>query len=192
MRTVIATLAAILTLAACVTINVYFPSVEAAEAADEILGTIRGNDDEQSAVWEARGVLLAAAGGVLDLIVPPAHAQAPDFSVKSPAIDKLVASLKQRFNQLKPYLDSGAVGVSNQGTEVIRDRNLIPLPERNKVRQLVEQQARDWDALYREIARVNNRPEWEGEIRRTFFERTQGSLRPGWWYQDAGGAWKQR
>jgi uncharacterized protein YdbL (DUF1318 family) len=50
----------------------------------------------------------------------------------------------------------------------------------------------DWNALYREIAKANGRPEWEQDIRDTFAQRNVANLDRGWWYQDRGGAWVQK
>ena len=48
------------------------------------------------------------------------------------------------------------------------------------------------DTVYREIAVANGHPEWEQQIRETFARQWVSSARGGWWYQDAGGAWKQK
>jgi len=51
---------------------------------------------------------------------------------------------------------------------------------------------RDRQAVYREIAIANNHPEWEAQIRETFAKQWLQQARPGWYYQDASGAWKQK
>lgn len=186
-----------LLLAACVTINVYFPAAEAERAADRIIDEVRGTsaaDDEDTTSrlrFEAMPARFAAA--VADFLVPAAHAQGqPDFDASSPAKRALEQSLKQRFPQLKPYYDSGAIGLTARGTIEIRDRSLIPLNERNRVRQLVSEQNADWESLYREIARINGRPEWEDEIRNVFADRWIAKAERGWYYRDAGGQWRQK
>ncbi|MCA8967621.1 MAG: DUF1318 domain-containing protein, partial [Planctomycetes bacterium] len=140
----------------CVTINIYFPEAAAQQAADRIIDEVRGvrdaAGDETSAVLSAPpGVLVAALGRALDWLVPPAAAQAANFDASSPASRALEQSLKARFPALKPYLDTGAVGLTAAGLLDIRDRNAIPLAERNRVRQLVTEQNTDWEALYQEI-----------------------------------------
>jgi len=189
---------ALVATAACVTINVYFPSAEAAEAADRIIDEVRGANDASdesaarlSAPARLRRSLTAFAASALDFVVPPAHAQV-DFNASSPATRSLEASLKKRFSDLKPYYQSGAIGVTREATVAIRDRNLIPLPERSRVLKLVADQNADWNALYMEIAKANNHPEWESQIRSTFAERNVAKLDSGWWYQDSGGGWKQK
>jgi len=145
-------------------------------------------DDEMN---RAQRVLLAAAAGVLDLLVPPAHAQA-DLNIATPVVKQLTQSMEARHAQLKKYYDAGAVGLTRDGLVEIRDQNLIPLPERNAARKLVAEENADRVNLYREIATANNHPEWEADIRTTFAERWITRASAGWYYQDKSGAWKQK
>jgi hypothetical protein len=183
--------------ASCVTINVYFPSAEAAEAADVILERVYGEEDQsgnaQSALPPAAaepGVTALVAMRVLDFLVPAAQAQ--DFNISTPTSERLQASLKKRVDQLRPFYESGAIGTSKDAAVAIRDRNLIPLPDRNRVLKLVEEQSRDWNALYAEIARANGNPDWTDDIRKTFYERNVAQLSKGWWYEQPDGSWKQK
>lgn len=192
--------------AACVTINVYFPEAEAQRAADRIIEEVRGGAASQppgeddgnttghlAAPPPVMPPVSATLLAVLDALVPPAHAQSrADFDVSSPATRTLRQSLKERFERLKPYYDSGAIGLTADGTIDFRDRGLIPLAERNRVRQLVAEQNADWESLYREIARINGHPEWEDEIRDTFAERWIAKAQPGWYYRDESGNWRQQ
>ena len=100
--------------------------------------------------------------------------------------------MEARHAQLKKYYDSGAVGLTRDGLVEVRDQNLVPLPERNAARKLVADENADRANLYREIASANGHPEWETDIRTTFAERWVSKAAPGWYYQDASGAWKQK
>jgi uncharacterized protein len=191
-----------LALSACVTINVYFPAAAAEKAADRIIEDVWGGKpaepeeeqgDKQSAVRRSgtEEILLASAAAVLDLLVTPAHAQA-DLNIDTPAVRQLTQSMEARHASLKKYYDSGAVGLTRDGLIEIRDQNLVPLPERNAARRLVSEDNADRANLYREIASANGHPEWEADIRATFAERWVGKAAPGWYYQDKGGAWKQK
>lgn len=193
-------LACCLAVAACVTINVYFPAAAAEKAADKIIDDIWGgpgqpakNDDKRGALELDRSgdVLLAAAHSVLNLLIPSAHAQA-DLNVSTPAIRQLTQSMEARHAQLKKYYDSGAIGLTRDGLVEVRDQNLVPLPERNSVRKLVADENADRANLYREIATANGHPEWEADIRKTFGERWASRASPGWYYQDKDGNWKQK
>jgi uncharacterized protein YdbL (DUF1318 family) len=145
-------------------------------------------DDEMN---RAQRVLLAAAAGVLDLLVPPAHAQA-DLNIATPVVKQLTQSMEARHAQLKKYYDAGAVGLTRDGLVEIRDQNLIPLPERNAARKLVADENADRANLYREIANANGHPEWEMDIRKTFAERWIERASPGWYVQGADGKWQRK
>lgn len=187
-----------LALSACVTINVYFPAAAAEKAADKIIEDVLGDaaakGDKRTSVHEgASQMLLAAAGGVLNFLVPTANAQAQaDLNIATPAVRQLTESMEARFAQLKKYLDSGAVGFARDGLVEVRDQNLIPLPERNAVRKLVADENADRASLYREIASANGHPEWETDIRSTFASRWASRAAAGWYVQDSNGNWKQK
>lgn len=188
-----------LLLSACVTINVYFPAAAAEKAADRIIEDVWGTDAQKSNTnkrselrpLQPERVLLAAAGAVLDLLVPTANAQA-DLNIATPVVKQLTASMETRHAQLKKYYDSGAVGLTRDGLIEIRDQNLVPLPERNAARKLVADENADRANLYREIANANGHPEWEADIRKTFAERWIGRASAGWYVQDEKGQWKQK
>jgi uncharacterized protein YdbL (DUF1318 family) len=135
--------------------------------------------------------LLAVTHGMAGFIVSDANAQGVDFDKPSPQKQALENSLAQRFPSLKPFYDSGAIGITDSGLIDIRDRGLVPLKDRNTVVQLVAAQNKDWDALYSEIARLNGHPEWLDDIRRTFAKRWIAKADKGWYYRD-GGTWKQK
>ena len=191
-----------LALSACVTINVYFPAAAAEKAADKIIEDVWGSsgkpapksDKQSSTVEGERGsrILLAAGGSLLDLLIPPASAQGADLNIATPAVRQLTQSMEARHAQLKKLYDSGAVGLTRDGLIEIRDQNLVPLPERNAARKLVADENADRSSLYREIATANGHPEWETDIRTTFAQRWADKASGGWYYQDAGGAWKQK
>lgn len=180
---------------ACVTINVYFPAEAAERAADRIIRDVYGEDTgtkaEPAGPQSRNGFPAGQGPAILDWLIAPAHAGA-DLSVDSPAIRKLQASMEARHRQLSPYYASGAIGMTRDGQISIRDQKEIPLQERNSVKTLVAQENTDRKALYAEIARANDHPEWEAEIRQTFASRWVGNAPRGWWYMDAGGGWKQK
>jgi uncharacterized protein YdbL (DUF1318 family) len=189
-----------LLVAACVTINVYFPAQAAEKAADRIIDDVWGpqsqpapkSDDKTSLLLPGgvQRVLVAAAGAVLDIVIPAAQAQV-DLDVSTPEIRAITASMESRHAQLAKYYSSGAVGFTSDGLVEVRDQNAIALPERNAVRQLVADENRDRSALYTQIAKANSHPEWEKDIRETFAKRWIAKAQSGWYYKD-GGAWKQK
>jgi len=190
----------LLFVSACVTINVYFPAEAAEKAADRIILDVYGATPQQAPQqkpaepqsllevpdFPARVLMVA-----LDWLVSPAHAEV-DLSINTPAIKQLTASMEARHRALAPYYASGAVGMTRDGEITVRDQKLVPLAERNTVRNLVAEENRDRTSLYTEMARANGHPEWEAEIRATFARRWVDNAHAGWWYMDASGAWKQK
>ncbi len=181
----------LVTLGACVTINVYFPAAAAEQAADRIIDEVWGKDGprkpEPSSRLDGRRMVAAA----LDWLVPAARAQSADIDISSPAIAAIRASMRARHPQLAPFYESGAVGLTDDGRLAVRDARAVPLRDRQRLKGLVAAENRDRDALYREIARANGHPEWESEIRATFARRWIERARPGWWYRRSG-RWVRR
>lgn len=186
---------------ACVTVNIYFPAAAAEKAADRIIQDvwdIRPEAEQEQPTpqggwletWSDRR--LALGERALNIILPTALAQQVEIDISTPAINRIKQRMEARHQQLKPYYDSGAVGLTQDGLLSVRDLSVIPLPERNKVRQWVAEENRDRSALYREIAIANNHAEWEDEIRNTFARRWIANARPGWWYQDKAGNWRKK
>ncbi len=138
----------------------------------------------------APAILVHLAAGALDLLVPAAAAQA-NLDISTPAINALQSSMSARHQQLATYYDNGAVGLTDEGLVALRDPKAVPLNERPRVTQLVAEENRDRNALYRAIAEANGHPEWEPDIRATFARRWIERARSGWWYE-SGGGWSQR
>src|SRR4030095_5300582 len=120
-----------------------------------------------------------------------AHAQA-NLEINTPAITALQQSMQRRFAELKPFLDSGAVGLTRDGNVALRDANAVPLPQRQQVNALIAAENADRASLYREVARANGRPEWEQDIRNTFGQRWIEKAPAGWYYQSTGGTWARK
>jgi hypothetical protein len=187
--------AGVLALGACVTINVYFPAAQAQEAAEEFVEKVLGEEGE--APKAAPAPPQASAGGsgwsLMSVLISSAHAQEADITIRTPAIQAIQDRMATRFQTgLQPHFDSGALGFGNDGRVVLRDPTRVGLRDRVSVSQLVADENRDRDAVYREIAVANNHPEWEAQIRETFARQWVASARAGWWYQAADGSWKQK
>ena len=187
----------LLFVAACVTINVYFPAEAAQKAADRIIQDVYGEQPgETVAPVEPQSRLqyheTSFPGDVLlDWFISPAHANA-DISVNTPAIQQLKASMEKRHRQLAPYYTSGAIGMTRDGEVTLRDQKLVPLKDRNAAKSHLSKENNDRSALYREIASANGHPEWEPEIRNTFAKRWVSNAPAGWWYMNPQGAWVQK
>jgi len=204
MRTLGMQAAAMALLAACVTINVYFPAAEAKEAAKQFVEKVIGDQAQptqpapETPKPEAKspgGMAMLDGFDPLMLIgIGEARAQsAPDITIKTPAIQAIQARMASRFDSdLRSGFDSGALGFTRDGLVVVRDAGKLALKDRVAVNQAVADDNRDRKAVYREVAVANNHPEWEAQIRGVFAKQWIDSARSGWWYQDASGGWKQK
>lgn len=115
-----------------------------------------------------------------------------NLEINTPAIAGLQSSMQQRHAQLAGLYAKGAVGLTRDGNIALRDANAVPLPQRQQVNSLISAENQDRAALYREIARANGKPEWENDIRATFAQRWIQKAQPGWYYQNASGAWTRK
>ena len=192
----------------CVTVNIYFPAAAAEKAADQIILDVwhqqggaaeatkaattppaaknSGAKNEHSAL-DPRRIVVAA----LSAISGEAHAQNVDFNASSPQIEQIKARMASRFGELRPFLDSGAIGLTADGLIAVHDANAASLADRARMNQLVSAENKDRKALYQAIADANNQPGWAGQIQKTFAERWISQAQSGWWYQ-SGGSWKQK
>ena len=203
-------LAALGLLAGCVTVNVYFPAAAAQKAADKIINAVTGGSGNgagqsaspqkpaaspppaaRNAPAQPQSLLARLTGRVVMALVPVAHAAGQaDLDISTPQIRAIVADMHQRFAQLKPYFQSGVIGITSEGVIAVRDQSTVPLMQRARLAQLVAQQNRDLSQLYAQIADANGHPQWVGNIRSTFASRWIAHAKQnGWYYRDASGTW---
>ncbi len=180
-------------LSACVTINIYFPAAQAQEAAERIVDDILqtgptprvkqmpAEDDKQGSL-QTQGLM----GSILDFLIPPAHAAQPNFSVETPEIRKIQASLKSRHGSLEPFYDSGALGFSDDGRLAVHNDKAVSLKDRTRMKQLMDQENADRDRLYQAIAEANGQPQWEQQVRDVFADTWINKAKGGWWYRKDG------
>lgn len=121
----------------------------------------------------------------------PVMAQA-NLEINTPGIAAIQGSMQKRHGELAPLYASGAVGLTRDGNVALRDPATVPLAQRAAVNGLIAAENQDRASLYREIARANNHPEWEGDIRNTFGQRWVDRAQAGWYYQNAAGAWQRK
>lgn len=184
-------------LVSCVTINVYFPSAAAERAAEEFVEDVLGESRDESSLFDPvhvpGNIVHLAATGVLDFLVPSAQAQQPDFKINTPQINAIKKRMAERQrSSLNAWFDAGAIGFSNDGLVAIRDRSAVGLDQRRRLESVVADENRDRNAVYREIAVANGRPEWEGEVRDTWSREWVRNARPGWWFQRPDGSWQKK
>ena len=179
-------------LAACITVNIYFPAPEVREAAEKIVDETWG--DTASTEPVAPGQSGAGKPSWFSALGPaPAHGADVDINVSTAALRTLIANEKKRAKELKPYLNAGYVGIGRNGMLVIRNLDDVPLREQAAIRRLVEAENRNRESLYREIAKANDfGDDHVPEIQRIFAETWIKKAERGWWIQKTNGTWAQK
>ncbi|HET7931473.1 MAG TPA: DUF1318 domain-containing protein [Rhodanobacteraceae bacterium] len=201
-------LLAMLLLAGCVTINVYFPAAAAQKAADKVISNIMGPADAPPAsAPPASSAQPASSGGgashggrseplalrLLDAVVPAAYADEPvNIDIQTPAIAAIEARMGARYRStLKALLESGAIGFTHNGDVAIHDAAKIPLPERASANRAIAAENADRAELYKQIGIANGHPEWAQSMRETFAKRwISRAQHSGYYYKDASGNWQ--
>ncbi len=129
------------------------------------------------------------------LLITPQFSIAQDeheFDINTPAIMLLQKSMANRFPQLKPHFESGAIGLTHDGAIARRDAAPIDANATLMLESLISEENKDRATLYREIARANRRPEWESDLRTTFGKRWISRMPIGWYYREGNGQWQRK
>jgi uncharacterized protein YdbL (DUF1318 family) len=170
----------------CITVNIYFPAPEVRQAAEEIVEETWGAESPRPQATKESSWLR---------LLEPARAQAQeaDINVSTAAIRALKESMRQRADQLKPFLKAGRVGIGRDGMLAVRALDGVPLREQATIRRLVEAENRDRANLYREIAEANSfGSDRIPDIQRIFAETWIDKAEKGWPIQKPDGTWQLR
>lgn len=186
-------------IAACVTVNIYFPAATVEKTADQIVSDVYGQAPpapenaapETQPSSEASGhrslaVRLAALAG-------PAEAQAAEAtSVSNAAIRGLKNQLAQNFQELKPFYEKGNVGIGQDGMLVVRNQDGLALPDVARMRRVVAADNQTRTQLYQEVAKaLSLQPSQVGQIQEIFARKWIDEAPKGYYVQQ-GGAWKRK
>lgn len=179
---------------ACVTVNIYFPAAAVERAADQIVKETWGTPAEPATTVPQPQSQYSNPVRIASLrFIGVAHAQEADINVSNPAIRALKDSIKRRSDAIKPFMDRGNVGIAQDGLLAIRGIDGLSLKERAEIKQLVDAENRDREALYGEIAKANNiPPENIPRIKSIFAKSWIEQARPGWSIQDGQGNWRKK
>ena len=152
---VLSVLIALLVLAACVTINIYFPAEKVESVAGEIVDEIRGREqgsDKPSSDSSLNNVLER-----IRMALAPAQAWAQDVKeVSNPTIRALKGRMKARYEQLKPFYQKNLLTEGNNGYVSIASTQGLGLKEKRDLNSLVSSENSDRQQLYSEVAKALN------------------------------------
>lgn len=170
----------------CVTINIYFPAEEIRGVADRIVDEVYGEKAKP-----AKPVPVSPDSSFIPNWTTGVAYAAQDIDVTTPEIRAIRADMKDRFDQLEPYLNSGNVGIAADGLLAIRGTDGLNLKQRAELNRLVDAENKDRMRLYQEIARANGFPEKAQEVQSIFAKSWRSKAAKGWYLQDGKG-WKQK
>lgn len=194
-----------------ITVNVYFPAAELEDAATQIEQEIRSDtpdggapeapspapssDSVPKAGREPQGAILWPLWRYVHLTIGPATAEAQgiDVNIKTPTIRSLIASRKQRYTSLRPLLDQCILGETQNGLVELTSQPGVSLKDKARAKQLRDQENRDRQKLYQEIATANHLPAARiGDVAAIFANVNQREAPRGWCIQEANGKWQKK
>lgn len=183
--------ALVLLVAACVTVNVYFPASAVQKVADEIVEDVRtkgpGPEVKPGPTSWLRENLKQVLPGPKEVYAEM------NIDVSTPAIRALRESMKGRFPLLKPLYDKGNIGENNRGLLETRDAGGLSLKDTAQLNKLVGQENNDRTALYKEIVSANKLgQEALAQVQKLFANSWRDKSRSGWWIQGDNGAWERK
>jgi len=197
--------AALLAVAACVTINVYFPEKAIEDLSQQIEEEVQkkaaeidvGEPPPAEQDEEPQKETPGGSSGLFDSLlgIRPAYASdVPAPEVSNPAIRKIIDSRAARAGRLGEFKTMGVIGENNQALIEVRALDqLEDLRLRSEVQKLVRAENEDRERLFKEIAAA------EGvdlsqlpRIRETYAATLRSNAAPGEWIQTAAGEWRQK
>lgn len=174
--------------AACVTINIYFPAEQVRGAADRIVDEVWGERAQDAAPAPPQK---APGSSFLRLLGPSQAYAAQDIDITTPEIRAIREAMKERSASLFPYLDAGKIGVGADGFLKVRTLDGLDLRSKGEVNRLVKAENDDRQRLYKEIAKANGFPDQVGEVQAIFAETWRQKAAPGW-FLERNGAWNPK
>lgn len=188
------TFISIISLAACVTVNIYFPAAAIQKAADEIVNDVRGTqgkEEPKSQKSDKQSFILEELRG---FSIGPKEANAQiNIDVTTPAIRNLKQALKDNFPALKPFFDKGAIGENNMALVETKDAAGLNLKEKADLKRVSDQENSNRMALYNEIVKANKlAADSLPKIQKIFAKSWRDAAQPGWWIQNENSQWEKK
>jgi uncharacterized protein YdbL (DUF1318 family) len=177
----------------CVTINIYFPAEDVRQAADRIVDEVYGVPGGAGAGGSPTQEAPVGPGSFLQQLFGTRSAYAQqDIDISTPEIRAIRAAMKERGAELAPYLDSGHIGIGQDGLLAVRTLDGLELKERARVSRLVADENADRLRLYAEIARANGFADKADEVQQIFAQSWREKAPAGWYLQQPDGSWQQK
>ncbi|TVM19422.1 DUF1318 domain-containing protein [Oceanidesulfovibrio indonesiensis] len=175
--------------AACVTVNIYFPTQQVDKTAEQIVDQVYGIEQPEGGngdVPEQNGgsSSIRDAFRMVAGYFGPAVAHAQDATtVSNPAIRQLKNQIAANHNQLKPYYEKGAVKIGKDGMLVVANTSGLSVAEQAELKRLVRADNQARSSLYNEVAKALDISQSEvGKIKDIFAKH---------WREKAPASWLQ-
>ncbi len=185
---------------ACVTVNIYFPAVEAQKTAEEIVKDIRGKSTlpkkkpkkTKPESWHLKPEP-AQISRIGRLFITSAYAQEGALEVSNTTIRALKASMKKRYPSLMSFLQKGNLGENNKGFIAVRSWQGLNLRQRAQLKRLLEAENQDRRRLYQEVAKaLQIDPSQIEKLQKIFAKEWQKTAPQGTWIQKENGRWVRK
>jgi len=174
-------------IAACVTVNIYFPAAEVKKTADEFVDDVYKKDTSES------GEEQSSLHRFLEWLGPQEARAQKASQVSNAAIRGLKAQIGEHHSKLEPFYASGAIGITNDGYLTIKDKSKLSLSELGKVRQLVEKDNRARKQLYKEVVKALDLEQSQiSRVESIFADTWRNKAASGWWIQKDDGSWTRK
>ena len=144
-------------------------------------------------------IQIAATGTKIEArqVAALVYAQAPDSEIEKLLysggdLTRAIRRLRDRYLQLKPWLDQGVIGNTATGFVTLRDT-----AKREQVRDLISKENRDRAFLYREASEVvghgdDHLETWLPYASSSFGTEWIKQGQPGWWWMNEKRKWLQK
>jgi len=196
-------------LAACITINVYFPEAAVKELSQQIEDEVqRKAAGEPSPAPTPKltptpvaqpggGTVASLLGWVVSLGATTAYAASDEVAapeITNPAIRKIIDSRAARLAAVNALKAEGVIGENNQALIEVRNLEAVQgLRERADAQKVVKDENADREQLFKEIAAAKNVDLAQlPKIQATYAETLREKAKPGDWIQLPDGSWVQK
>ncbi|HZW35657.1 MAG TPA: YdbL family protein [Candidatus Deferrimicrobiaceae bacterium] len=186
-------------IAACVTVNIYFPAAKVEKTAEKIVDEVYQEKKEPAPADQKEKPQSRNDGGVFDVVIRlarlgPAPAYAEEATtVSNAAIRALKDQIARRHQELLPFYQQGNAGITKDGFLEVRGTEGLALPQVAALKRLVEADNAARRQLYEEVAKaLNLKPEQVPQVRQIFAKQWRDKAQSGWWIQGDNGQWVRK
>ena len=190
-------------IAACVTVNIYFPAAKVQKAAEEIVDEVYGTKAAGTPAKDAQPAAEApkpssslgkrAVVAFLGLLSPKSAWADDATTVSNANIRALKDQITANHAKLAAHYDAGRVGIGKDGLLVFKGPEGLGLKEVGELKRLIDGDNQARTKLYQEVAgALGIDPAQAGKVNDVFAKEWQGKAPAGWYIQDPSGSWRKK